>query len=143
MPVVGFTYTKILVEKKSKLDPTKDKILNNVNLVNVEEERHLDKQQALLNFHFNFSVEYGKSAKMVLEGVVLYANDKKNIEKVLSDWNNDRKLDADLSSEIFNTILFKCNIKGLQLADDLNLPAHFRIPLLRKKPEEMTDKSKK
>jgi len=136
MPVVGFTYTKIFVEKKDRLKP-EDKIINNVNLVKVEEEkRSFGDGKSLLNFQFQFTVEYGKAGKLELDGSLLYMNDPKEIKAILSEWEKEGKLRTSISAEIFNSILFKCNIKALQLADDLSLPAHFRVPLLRPKQEK-------
>jgi|SRR3989344_9672092 len=144
MPIVGFTYTKILVEKKDKLDPTKDKIVNNVNLIKVEQDdRELAKDQGLLNFNFEFVVDYGKSAKLQLNGTVLYMDKLKEIKSIFNDWEKEKKLNLKVSTEIFNSILFKCNIKALQLADDLNLPAHFKVPLLRPKPQDVQTQESK
>lgn len=133
MPVVGFNYTKINVEKKSRLDP-KDKIENTVNLLDIKpEEMPFSKGKGLLTISFQFDILYGKTAKMSLEGVILYMDEPEKTKEILDSWSKDKKLAQTLSTEVFNTILFKCNIKALQLAEDLNLPAHFRIPLIRPK----------
>ena len=134
MPIVGFNFTKIFVEKKEKLDPTKDQITNAVNLLDMKEENmSFSEGKGLLQMSFQFEVLYGKAEKMSLEGVLLFMDSPDKAKELLESWNVDRKLDSALSTEIFNTILFKCNIKALQLADDVGLPAHFRIPLIRPK----------
>ncbi len=134
MPIVGFNFTKIFVEKKEKLDPAKDQITNAVNLLEMKEESmSFSEGKGLLQMEFQFEVLYGKAGKMSLNGVLLYMDSPDKTKELLESWNIERKLDNNLSTEIFNTILFKCNIKALQLADDVGLPAHFRIPLIRPK----------
>lgn len=140
MPIVGFNFTKMHVERNGKLDP-KDKIANAVNLISIEEEKMpFSEGKGLLRMDFQFDVNYGKAGKMGLNGSVLYLEDPKKTKEIIEEWEKGRKIDPKLSTEIFNTILFKCNIKSLQLADDVNLPAHFRIPLIRQKSEEVSKK---
>ncbi len=141
MPVVGFNYTKILVERTAKLDP-KDKIANSVNLIEIEEEKMpFSEGKGLLSIHFQFDIAYGKAGKMSLQGLLLYLDNPDKTKKILDDWKKDRKLSQELSTEVFNSVLFKCNIKALQLAEDVNLPAHFRIPLIRPKQPESQKQS--
>ena len=118
--------------------------MSRIKILNVEyDKRELNKDQGLLNFFFEYVIDYGKSAKLQFNGLVLYMDSKDFTKKIINDWEKDRKIVATLSTEIFNTILFKCNIKALQLADDLGLPAHFKIPLIRQKPEDIVEKSQK
>ncbi|MBS3174682.1 hypothetical protein J4440_02270 [Candidatus Woesearchaeota archaeon] len=140
MAIVGFNFTKINVERTGKLDP-KDKIANSINLLEIQEEKlPFSEGKGLLKLDFQFDITYGKVGKMSLNGVVLLMDEPNKTKEILESWNKDRKLEQKVSTEVFNTILFKCNIKALQLADDLNLPAHFRIPLIRIKTEETSKK---
>ena len=77
---------------------------------------------------------------MGLSGILLYMESPEKVSQILNDWEKEKKMSAELSTEVFNSILFKCNIKALQLAEDVSLPAHFRIPLIRPKSENSAKK---
>jgi hypothetical protein len=54
-------------------------------------------------------------------------------KKILEEWKKDKKLNEEISALVFNTILARCNVKALNLAQDVGLPPHFRLPLVRPK----------
>ena len=77
MPIVGFNFTKMHVERNGRLDP-KDKIANAVNLINIGEEKMpFSEGKGLLRMDFQFDITYGKVGKMALNGSILYLDDPK------------------------------------------------------------------
>jgi hypothetical protein len=48
----------------------------------------------------------------------------------MDTWTKTKKLDKELMTLITNFILIKCNIKALELSQQVNLPPHIRLPLV-------------
>jgi hypothetical protein len=59
----------------------------------------------------------------------------KDVKSVLKDWK-EKKVSDDFKIKLFNQILNKCNLKALQLEDELNIPPHFRLPTLQIGPSK-------
>jgi len=137
MPVIGFNFSKMHVEKTG---PAKGKISinNNVALKDViETELNLGKQtQKGAIFKFEFSSEYEpKVASLILAGEVVYIDDEKQIKNILSEWKKGKKVEKDLMTSILNNVLNKCNIQALILSKDMNLPSPIPMPRVGVKQE--------
>jgi hypothetical protein len=129
MTVIGFSFTRMLVEKHS---PVKGKISinNNVGITNVEETKldiNTDKKSLKLTFEFVSSYEPGV-AKILLEGEVIYLIDKEKAEETVKNWVKNKKLDKDVMSQVLNNVLAKCNVEALILSKDMNLPPPMPLP---------------
>ena len=59
--------------------------------------------------------------------------DEGKTKLILDGWKKDKQLPKDLAPKILNTILAKCNIKALNLTQEVNLPPHIRLPILKPK----------
>ena len=71
-------------------------------------------------------------AKVVFKGVVLATLDKSDdVKKILKEWKK-KKLPDNLKIPLFNFIISKCNLKALQLEEELALPSHIPLPRLTK-----------
>ena len=57
--------------------------------------------------------------------------DPKKIKELLSSWEKDKKIPNSVMPAIFNTILAKCNVKALTLSQEINLPPHIRLPIVK------------
>ena len=77
MTVIGFSFNKMLVEKKN---PVKGKVSinNNVGITNVEETQlNLNTNKKALKLNFEFSSSYDPNVgKISLKGEVIYLIDK-------------------------------------------------------------------
>ncbi len=137
MPIVGFNFSKISAERKEPIK-SDTKISNTVDITRVEEEKNgsLASAGGLVAFSFEYAVTYGSSARIQLEGSILFLGDSKDTKKTVEGWKKNKSLDPALSTIIFNAMLFKCNIKALDLEDSLNLPTHIRLPYVGAKPKE-------
>lgn len=132
MPVVGFNFKKILSEKKNPIRG-KLKINNNLKIVSIDQETEtISKSDELLKFEFMFSINYDPEVGYTeIEGNLVYMDEPDKIKQILNDWKKDKKLSKEISTVVFNTILARTNIKALTLAQDVNLPPHFRLPLIK------------
>ena len=134
MSIVGFNFEKIMVEKKNKVSSNL-KIKSNLSIVDIEKENlNLTSAGDVLKFNFEYGVDYEPEiGKIVLNGNLLYMEDPENIKKILEDWKKDKKLPKPLMAQIFNTILAKSNINALSLTQEVNLPPHIKLPILKNK----------
>ena len=127
--IVGFNLTKILVERKKPVTG-KIKINHDLRIENVE-QRPLplkDKKNALV-FDFIFHILYEPGVgEIAIQGNVLYYDDSKKLSAVLEQWKKSKKVSPEISVEVINTIFAKCNVRALELSQELNLPLHLPMP---------------
>ena len=82
-----------------------------------------------LDVSFTFQVDYEPSLGAIsIIGSLLYTSDDASLSKVMKSWKANKKVPREASLEILNTILARCNIKSLELAEDVNLPYHMPLP---------------
>lgn len=138
MPIVGFNFDKISAERKGKIT-VNDKIAYNLSITSVDKEKlDFGAEEDVLKFSFEFKVEYGGAGEILLCGFLLYMGQNKEIKSILDMWKKDKKLPDKLTGDLFNTILFRCNVDALNLARNVGLPPHIRFPRIQIKKEEAT-----
>ncbi len=126
--VIGFNLKKISVERKGEIKG-KIEIKSNIDILDIKRENiDISKDKDVLGFLFSFTINYEpKIADLVFEGNVLLLMEPAESKDVLKRWKK-KQTPADLRLMLFNTILTKCNIKALELEEDLNLPPHLPLP---------------
>lgn len=139
MPIVGFGFTKIIVQKDSAVEG-KVAINNTITIKNIEKaDLMLGKtQQDGLKFTFEFASEYEpKIGTIELTGDILFIDEEKKIKTIMATWKKDKKVDREVSNYILNNVLSKCNIQALILSQEIGLPAPIPLPRLEPvdKPE--------
>ena len=143
MRLLGFNFTKINVEKES--DSFKDlKISNQIDILGIEEVKQevFKSKDEILAVKFKYSIGYEpKIAKVELEGNILASlGDAKLSKEVLKKWK-DKAMPDEFRMPLFNIIFRKAGLKALELEDEMNLPLHMQMPVLRK--QENAENSKK
>ena len=125
MKLVGFNFRKISVERF--LDKNKELKLNtNIDISEIEkvETELLKGFEVVLGVKFKYSLNYDPhTAKIELNGSLLLALDEKLAQEILKNWKN-KKMSEEFKFPLFNLILRKCNVRALQLEDEMNLPFH-------------------
>ena len=133
MRIIGFSLTKILVERQEKPNE-KIQINQNINIKDIIEEKIPITKDKALKITFNLTIDYSDNyAKLEFEGSVLVLPEKDEFKKFLDSWK-DKKIPEQVRIPIFNFIMSKCNIKALNLEDEMTLPYH--IPMPRITPKE-------
>ena len=130
MPVVGFNFTKIDVTRTSGVKG-KINISNNVSIKNVDRTDLFlgAAKQEGLKLSFVFTSKYDpKIGDIKLEGDVLYLDDAKKVKDLIASWKKDKKLTTQVTEDVLNTVLQKCNIQALILAKEVNLPSPIPMP---------------
>ncbi len=137
MPIVGFSFDKIAVEKKN---PIKGKvnIASDIKIESLEESK-LSIDKPCLKINFNFDVKYDPNiGNISLGGHIFYLESPDKIKNIVKDWKSSKKLPDVMSLEVLNTILNKCNIESLILSERVNLPP--QLPLTRMAPKKSEPK---
>jgi len=131
MKLAGFNFTKINAEKIK--DNFKDlKIETKINIEDLKEIKSnlIKSKESFLTIKFQYGIDYKPEiANIEFKGNILLAVDQKKAKDILRDWK-DKKISEEFRMVIFNLILKKSNIKSLQLEEEINLPAHFRLPMI-------------
>ena len=132
MTVVGFSFTKLMAEKKK---PVKGQInvSNNVSVKNVSEAKFgLDPKKSSLKLEFVYTANYNPEVgKIELFGEIIILVEKKESEDILKKWKKDKKIPAEFAKDVMNTLLSKCNIQAVIMSKDINLPAPIPMPKMK------------
>lgn len=130
MPIIGFNFTKINVERKEGA-AGKVSIKNNVTVKGVEETNLAlgkEKQNAL-KILFEFTSKYEpKIGNILIEGDLMFMGETKKVKEIMDNWSKNKKIPKDVMGNILNTILTRCNIQALILSQDVNLPPPIPLP---------------
>lgn len=151
MVVIGFNLKKLLVERK-RIVKGELKVNTKMNLLDIKKEDvKLTAGKDVLNFDFEFIINYisvanhvGNVADIIFDGNVLYLADPKDTKKILEDWKK-KEIEEEVKIKVLNTILTKCNLKALILEDEFGLPPHLPLPKFGpkiKSKEEIKENSK-
>ena len=131
MTILGISYKKISAERKSK--PLKANIKTTPKIKNVKKTKISETKQDVLNVSFAFETDYNDHGKITLEGNLLYMNNKEELDKILKEWDKNKKLPLDTDIEIKNYLLRKVVVQSLYISDVLNLPPVIELPRIVKK----------
>ena len=130
MPIVGFGFNKITVEKKA---PAKGKINIKTNVViKSVEKTEIDlgpMKGKIAKFNFEFTANYEpKIADIVLKGESLYFDKAEVVDKIVEGWVKNKKIPKEVMAEVINHILGKCSIEALVLGKEMGLPPAVQLP---------------
>lgn len=126
--LVGFKYTKLLVERNEE-NKGELKITPNINIQSIEKVKSESKQE-ILQINFQFGIDYSSLGKIDLHGKLFLAADTKIVKDALEGWKN-KNLDSKINLVILNIIMQKASIKALQLEEEMNFPPHIQLPRLQ------------
>ena len=133
MRIIGFNLSKVLVERKEKLG-SKPKINQNIDIKEVEKEKVPFSNDNALKIKFNFTIQYSDNfAKLEFEGFVIVLPNEDELKKFLTSWKK-KQVPEESRIFLFNFIMNKCNVKALELEDEMNLPLHVPLPRLSPQP---------
>lgn len=145
MTIVGFNFTKMLVERSSNARGQ----INISNNVGIKDAKEIDislgkASQKAIRFMFEFVSSYDPNlGKIVLEGEIIYMGDESKIKEVIKEWESNKKVSPDLMTQLLNNILNKCNIQALIMARDINLPPPIPLPKVQAERTEAKNDEKK
>jgi len=129
MKIIGFSIKKILAEVKEN-QKTSLEVTSNLNLEDLKETKIEQTQQQSIVISFNFYIDYKPNvAKIEFKGRLILLDDENKTDEIVKAWKQ-KKLPEGIKLPILNYILEKCNIKSLELEEELGLPSHIPLPKL-------------
>lgn len=135
MKIIGFNLSKILIEKKEKM-AEKVQVSQNIDIKDVSKDKIPISDNDILKIDFKFTINYSEDfAKIEFEGSLLLLPEKDELKNVLKSWK-EKKIPEDIRIGLFNYIMNKCNIKALNLEDELGIPWHVPMPKLNPTEEK-------
>jgi hypothetical protein len=139
MTVIGFSLSKILIERKEAIKG-KIEVKSKLHVNNMaKEDIKLVEGKDVLKFDFDYAITYEPNlAKVEMKGHLLFMVDPKETKELLKSWDKTKQIPEELKLTVYNTIFHKCNIKALELEEDFSLPPHLQLPFL-KAPEKGTN----
>lgn len=127
MKIISFSFQKIEAERKKELRG-KLEIKSNLQIEDIKKE-NVGVIGETLRFHYNYSIKYGPEfAEINFKGEVLIIPDNtEDFKKILKEWKK-KKISEEIKLPIINFVMSKCNLKALQLEEELSLPPHIPFP---------------
>jgi len=147
MAVIGFNFTKIAAQKLSN-KTGKVQVNNNIAIKSIDESSFSgDEKRKAIRVTFRYDGVYEpKIAHLQFEGDVILMLEKKVAEELIKGWKEKKAPVKPLSSAM-NHVLERCNIEGVILARDMNLPSPIPLPKVNaknaKQPEAADEKPAK
>jgi len=131
MPIIGFGFNKINVEKKAPVKGSIN-IKTNFGITGVEKS-NIDLGGAngkIAKFMFEFLSSYEpKIAEIKLTGELVYFDKAERIDAIEAGWKKDKlKNEQQLVAEVYNHILGKCSVEALILEREMGLPPSMQMP---------------
>jgi hypothetical protein len=130
MRLISSSFNKISVDKKKEL--TRDTSLTtDMKIIDIKKEKSsLFKDEDLLEFHFQFTIDYAPDfALIIFEGKLVLLMDKSeeiSVNQIIDDWK-EKNLDNTLKIHLLQMVFSRCSLKAMQLEEFVNLPTHIPI----------------
>ncbi len=143
MKIVGFNLNKVSIDKKEE-PKAKLEIKYNIHIDDIQKEEVKASEKNYLRFSFTFSIDYLPNiANIEMKGTIVTVDVADESKEILKDWKK-KKFEGAAKVGLFNLIMHKCNLKALQLEDEMNLPLHVPLPKLgMQKPQEYNKETSK
>ncbi|MEK6883757.1 MAG: hypothetical protein AABY22_29280 [Nanoarchaeota archaeon] len=140
MRIIGFTLSKILAERAKPLKG-KLEIKSGLNIDNIEKDEINLGNSTSLRFDFTHTINYSEDiAKIEIKGSVIAIDENDESKEILKNWKK-KKFDHPIKLALFNFIMEKCNLKALDLEDQISVPFHIPMPKLASKPAQTEQKA--
>ena len=129
--LIGFNLTRIEAEKNPKFSG-KINIEQNIKITDIKKQKlDLTKQEAV-SVDFEMSLVYKELGKINLNGTLFLILDSKTMKELLKSWKKKR-IPEQINVLLLNLIIQKTAAKAFQIQEELGLPPHIQIPVLRPK----------
>ena len=130
MTIAGFTFTRLLAEKKSSGKGRID-INTNISFVAAEEIDFVmgaSKQKGikiLFEYRNTYTPDIGA---VIIVGEILYLSDQKRHDDLMKSWKKDKKFADDTMAELFNIVSLRGCVQAIQLTATVGLPSPIPLP---------------
>ncbi len=135
MPIVGLNLKSISAKFDEKKIGDSIEISSTPKIENVERRdfKFAGISEALI-ISFSFKTQYQPEvAEIAFTGEIVYQSE--DAKKLAKSWKDNKKLDEQVTVEMFNAIFRRCLTKAVQIADDLRLPPPITFPVVAQKQD--------
>ncbi|HLP80161.1 MAG TPA: hypothetical protein VK158_05980 [Acidobacteriota bacterium] len=134
MTTIGFTYTKMLVERKS-ISSGKVSIQTQIGVTSVDEMKMMfgTNSNTALKIGFSFALNYTPGAGVIsLEGFVSEMLPADKIKAAIDTWKAKKVLiDQEFMTKMMNQIYSKCQVQAILLAKEMSMPSPVPLPKIK------------
>lgn len=133
MPIVGLNLKTMSAHFDEKKITGNLEISSTPKIENVERRdfKFAGMNDALI-INFSFKTQYQPDvAEIAFTGEVVYQTE--DAKKLAKSWKENKKLDDQVTVDVFNAIFRRCLTKAVQIADDLRLPPPITFPIVAPK----------
>lgn len=142
MKIIGFSLTKISIEKKENKKGNVS-VKNSLDVENISEEEVPISNKPALKIDFFYIIDYEPNvAKVEIKGSVITIDEKEESKDILKEWKSKKTYTHESKLGLFNFILSKCNLKALLLEEELDLPLHIPFPKLVSEQKKEENKAR-
>lgn len=133
MTIAGFTFTRLLAEKKSSGRGRID-INTNIAFVAAEEIDFVmgaNKQKGikiLFEYRNTYTPDIGA---VIILGEILYLSDQKHHDELMKSWKKDKKFSDDVMAELFDVVSIRGCVQAIQLTSTVGIPPPIPLPRFR------------
>jgi hypothetical protein len=132
MNIINISFTSINANRQTAPRGNVS-ISNNVKVESVEETKlgAGDARQAY-KVLFSFKTQYMPNfATIDLKGEVLVLDSSDEVEKMMNQWNKEKKLDVNAARIILNNVMNRCSLEVILLSRELGLPSPIPLPSIK------------
>lgn len=140
MKILGFNYTKLCAEKRTKVE--KPTLRTNIRFTNLEKEKSELKENEIVKMSFIYELLYTtaeseteKQGEIICEGFLFVTFSKEESKDLWKLWKK-KEVSSAVKLPLFNYILRKCTTKAVLLQEEVGLPSHIPIPRLAPQSEK-------
>ena len=130
MTIAGFTFLRLLAEKKSAGRGRID-INTNIAFVSAEEIDFVmgTNKQKGIKIIFEYRNTYTPDIGMlIINGEILYLSDQKRHDDLMKSWKKDKKFSDDVMAELYDIISVRGCVQAIQLTTTVGLPPPIPLP---------------
>jgi hypothetical protein len=150
MNIINISFTSINANRQTAPRGNVS-ISNNVKVESVEETKlGAGEARQAYKVLFSFKTQYMPNvATIELKGEVLILDSAEEVEKMMNQWNKEKKLDVNAARVILNNVMNRCSLEVILMSRELGLPSPIPLPSIKAegaqagKPEEKEEKSEK
>lgn len=132
--LLGFNIISIEAERKENLEGEL-KISHSIKIETIKKYKQEDIRQESLKIGFDFEINYEKLGKVKISGNLFLLLNQKLLKEILTMWES-KKIDQKIQTLILNIIIQKATVKLLQIENDIGLPPHIKVPVLKAKEKD-------
>ena len=130
MTIAGFTFSRLLAEKKSAGSGRID-INTNISFISADEIDFVmgTTKQKGIKVVFEYRNTYTPDIGMlIINGEILYLSDQKRHDELMKSWKKDKKFSDDVMAKLFDIVSVRGAIEAIHLTTTVGLPPPIPLP---------------